>query len=266
VPTAPPRRVLAIALVTGALTLPCAGLAQSLGGAPSRVVEPAPYSPRRGADPYAAQHPPDRRPGLFERLFGWSGQRPRRNYEYAPYGWGPNDSYANTGGGYRTLCVRLCDGYYWPMNFSTTGGGVRSDAVRCENSCNSETRLFYQRSPGSDPNYMVDLSGARYADLPNAFRYRSEYVEDCRCKPQPWSAEAKTDYETRAEQQQAEADEAVVRAAERAKLAAAEQGDAAAAGAPDNPLATARQWQRRPTAPPPRRPGWERRGIFSAWW
>jgi Protein of unknown function (DUF2865) len=45
---------------------------------------------------------------------------------------------------------------------------------------------------------MVALDGDRYADLANAFRYRTEYVANCRCKPEPWSAEAKADYERRA--------------------------------------------------------------------
>jgi hypothetical protein len=45
---------------------------------------------------------------------------------------------------------------------------------------------------------MVTLTGERYADLPNAFRYRTEYVESCACRPKPWSAEAKAIYERRA--------------------------------------------------------------------
>ena len=45
---------------------------------------------------------------------------------------------------------------------------------------------------------MVALTGERYADLPNAFRYRSEYLSACACGPKPWSAEAKAQYERRA--------------------------------------------------------------------
>jgi hypothetical protein len=37
-----------------------------------------------------------------------------------------------------------------------------------------------------------------YANLPNAFRYRSEYVDACARKPKPWSAEAKAEYQRRA--------------------------------------------------------------------
>jgi hypothetical protein len=45
---------------------------------------------------------------------------------------------------------------------------------------------------------MVALTGERYADLPNAFRYRAEYVESCACGPKPWSDEAKAVYQRRA--------------------------------------------------------------------
>jgi hypothetical protein len=45
---------------------------------------------------------------------------------------------------------------------------------------------------------VVALTGERYGELPNAFRYRTEYVDACACKPKPWSAEAKAEYERRA--------------------------------------------------------------------
>jgi hypothetical protein len=45
---------------------------------------------------------------------------------------------------------------------------------------------------------MVALTGERYGEIANAFRYRSEYVEGCACKPKPWSAEAKVMFDRRA--------------------------------------------------------------------
>jgi hypothetical protein len=36
---------------------------------------------------------------------------------------------------------------------------------------------------------MVDLAGRKYAELPHAFAYRKKLVQDCTCKPTPWSAE-----------------------------------------------------------------------------
>ena len=45
---------------------------------------------------------------------------------------------------------------------------------------------------------MVALTGERYGETANAFRYRSEYVDGCACKPKPWSAEAKAGFDRRA--------------------------------------------------------------------
>ena len=55
-----------------------------------------------------------------------------------------------------------------------------------------------QPAPADDAAELWALTGERYADLPNAFRYRSEYVESCACGPRPWSDEAKAVYERRA--------------------------------------------------------------------
>lgn len=91
-------------------------------------------------------------------------------------------------GTYRTLCVRLCDGFYWPVSFSTTRDGFAEDKESCESSCGVPVKLFYYQNPDGTPEEAVDLKGERYASLTNAFRYRSEYVDSCKCQPHPWEA------------------------------------------------------------------------------
>ena len=93
-------------------------------------------------------------------------------------------------GTYRTLCVRLCDGYYFPISFSATRDRFARDAKTCETSCGGQARLFVYRNPGSDVEDMVDLRGQPYKRLSTAFLYRTEYVPQCRCKPNPWDAQA----------------------------------------------------------------------------
>lgn len=93
-------------------------------------------------------------------------------------------------GTYRTMCVRLCDGYYFPVSFSATRDRFGRDAKTCENSCGGQARLFVYRNPGADVEDMVDLRGQPYRKLNTAFLYRTEYVPACRCKPNPWDAEA----------------------------------------------------------------------------
>jgi Protein of unknown function (DUF2865) len=91
---------------------------------------------------------------------------------------------------YRTMCVRTCDGFYWPISYSVPHGRAKRDAQQCEKSCPGKARLFLYRNPGQEIEDMVDLEGRRYSDSPKAFLYRTEYVADCTCRGHPWEEEA----------------------------------------------------------------------------
>lgn len=93
---------------------------------------------------------------------------------------------------YRTYCVRLCDGFYWPISFSTTSERFDRDAATCNSACGAPARLFVHGMPGGGPGTMVSLDGIRYASLKTAFQFRTRYDAQCRCQPQPWEA-ASTD-------------------------------------------------------------------------
>jgi hypothetical protein len=94
------------------------------------------------------------------------------------------------GGTYRTLCVRLCDGFYFPISYSTRSGRFAGDAKQCEQRCPTGSRLFVHRNPGQDVDDMVDLDGRPYRSLPTAFLHRAQYVADCTCRGNPWDAAA----------------------------------------------------------------------------
>jgi hypothetical protein len=68
---------------------------------------------------------------------------------FAPYTPG-EDLRVHDGSTYRTLCVRLCDGYYFPISHATGQDGFMRDAERCAASCGSDARLFFHRNPGGD--------------------------------------------------------------------------------------------------------------------
>lgn len=91
---------------------------------------------------------------------------------------------------YRTYCVRLCDGFFWPVSFSTTGDRFEQDQATCASACGSPARLFVHKMPGGGPGTMVSLDGLPYAALKSAFLFRTKYVEACRCQPQPWEQQA----------------------------------------------------------------------------
>jgi hypothetical protein len=87
---------------------------------------------------------------------------------------------------FRTLCVRLCDGFYFPISYSTGSERFDGDASQCERQCPDRARLFVYRNPGEEIEDMRDLKGLPYRSLPTAFLYRSKYVADCTCRGNPW--------------------------------------------------------------------------------
>ncbi len=95
---------------------------------------------------------------------------------------------------FRTLCVRTCDGYYFPISYSTAQNHFAEDEQTCQRMCPAaEVILFTHRNPGEDVAQAVSLSGQPYSELPNAFRYRKELNAACSCRApgQSW-AEALT--------------------------------------------------------------------------
>ena len=91
------------------------------------------------------------------------------------------------GGAYQTMCVRTCDGYYWPVNAGATRSRMPLEDRICAESCDTEAKLFYLPRGSSDIANMVDLTGRPYSRLPNAFGYRSSLIAGCSCRPMPWS-------------------------------------------------------------------------------
>ena len=109
---------------------------------------------------------------LFERLFGGGDDRIN-----------DGDFYDFNMTTYRTVCARTCDGYYWPVSFSTVKDNIYSDAGVCESQAAvGAVSLYYYANQGGSPEDMVDINGQRYADSENAFKYRREYDAACNIK------------------------------------------------------------------------------------
>ena len=83
---------------------------------------------------------------------------------------------------FRTLCVRACDGYYFPISFSTTRDQFAYDQATCEALCpGTPVDLYYHDNPASTSQNMISLSGVPYEDHPAAFVYRAKYDKSCSC-------------------------------------------------------------------------------------
>ena len=110
----------------------------------------------------------------FSSLWGEEDEGPRGN----PNQFG-NLPFAT----YRTLCVRLCDGYYFPVSFSTLPNHFQRDSDVCQSQCAAPAELFYHQNPGGAVEQMVSVSSQQpYTSLKSAWRYRKEFVSGCSCK------------------------------------------------------------------------------------
>jgi hypothetical protein len=88
------------------------------------------------------------------------------------------------------VCVRLCDGYFFPISFAVPREYLARDARRCQESCGAEARLFFHSNVNADIADMTDLEGRPYSNLEAAFLYRAAYFPTSKCQPHPWEKAA----------------------------------------------------------------------------
>ncbi len=108
--------------------------------------------------------------GFFDRLFGDRG-----GIFSAPSG--------QMGGTFRTICVRTCDGFYFPISFATSSDRFRDDEQTCQRMCPAaEVSLYTYHNPGEEVTQAVSLNGRLYSELPTAFSYRKALNPACSCR------------------------------------------------------------------------------------
>lgn len=149
--------------------------------------------------------------GLLETLFGFLAPKPALKADPQPASRGPagtgsrmgaddgrranpyqsgEPSYSvpyHSSGRYKTVCVRLCDGYYFPINQSSTRRDFYGDAQQCRSRCNGDAQLFYMSPSETSMKNAMGLSGLAYGKLKTAFLYRKTLKPGCACKPEPWT-------------------------------------------------------------------------------
>ncbi|MFZ0558411.1 MAG: DUF2865 domain-containing protein [Methylovirgula sp.] len=119
-----------------------------------------------------------RQTGFFESLFGGQSsadvQSPQDPLELpAPESETPQ-------GGAEALCVRHCDGYFFPLSYSDRGVASLSDF--CSASCPNAEVSVYTRVPGQEIQTAVGLDGKPYMDLPAALKYQKSLDPSCTCR------------------------------------------------------------------------------------
>ncbi len=123
--------------------------------------------------------------GFFESLFGGGNSAPAATD--VPSDLPPAPSVPT--GGAEALCVRTCDGGFFPLIYSSRHVGADTLTELCKASCpNAEVRV-YTRVPGQEVKTAVGLDGTPYTSLPAALKFEKSYDPACTCKPpgQSWS-------------------------------------------------------------------------------
>ncbi len=85
----------------------------------------------------------------------------------------------------RTVCVRTCDGYLFPLANLDGRTAAPAQEQACAAACpGAETALYTVRA-GEDLDQAVSRTGTPYRSLAAAFAYRSKRVQSCTCSPGP---------------------------------------------------------------------------------
>lgn len=82
---------------------------------------------------------------------------------------------AARGGNYRTLCVRSCDGFFFPVSSAAAASDFARDERTCQMMCPGvETALYFHDAQGQESEDMVSArTQVPYTEMPNAFAYRN---------------------------------------------------------------------------------------------
>ncbi len=102
----------------------------------------------------------------------------------------PGQPQTGSGDTYRTICVRTCDGFYFPISYSTTPASFPQDEQVCQRMCPAaEVALYSHRNPGEDVAQALSTGGRSYSELPSAFAFRKAFNPSCSCRApgQTWA-------------------------------------------------------------------------------
>jgi hypothetical protein len=150
---------------------------------------------------------------VFEALFGGLArlaapqeqEAPQTDARFEDHGDQPRQSAPSgeKGGvqahsGSYAVCVRTCDGSFFPVSYS--GAGSRADSLEdvCRALCPNADMALYSFPFGGTVDEAASPTGEPYANLPNAAKFEKAYDPSCSCrrKGQTW-AEALADAEAR---------------------------------------------------------------------
>jgi Protein of unknown function (DUF2865) len=131
--------------------------------------------------------------GIIDALFGQPKPGDVEEEPLTPDGVEPEKSVGTEGearAGGKAVCVRSCDGAFFPVSYAASGSRLDTLADMCRALCpNAEVTLYTYPVTG-DIEQAVSINGARYMDSPTALRYRHTFDSSCSCRRrgQTWAS------------------------------------------------------------------------------
>lgn len=87
---------------------------------------------------------------------------------------------ANVSAGSYAVCVRTCDGSFFPVSYG--GAGERLEDV-CRSLCPNADVALYSYPFGGTIEQAVSITGEPYVNLPNALKFQQAFDSTCSCRP-----------------------------------------------------------------------------------
>jgi len=128
---------------------------------------------------------------FFEELFGLDAseeppeirQQSPDSFGLAPEPWVEDTPEDSRLGGSTAICVRECDGGFFPAGFHATSANLDDLDRLCKALCPNASVKLYTRSQWRSLDDAVSIDGVRYNEHPNAFKFQTSYDPACGCKP-----------------------------------------------------------------------------------
>ncbi len=133
---------------------------------------------------YCRQQTANQGGGFLGGLFGGPSQNqgePGIDTPPLPDAAAPPETAQGPSGGSELLCVRHCDGAFFPIAYAP-GRDQDTLADFCKASCPNTDASVYSRVPGAEIQTAVGLDGKPYMSLPAALKYQKTLDPACSCR------------------------------------------------------------------------------------
>jgi hypothetical protein len=153
-------------------------LQQRAGGGPGGRGE---LIARFNAQCTTAQQPQQQPANFLDAIFGNLARQPSDVQTVPLNPDQPLDS-GEAEAGSKAVCVRACDGAFFPVSYSASQGRLGGLEDMCRALCPNADVSLYTYPPSGQIEQAVSINGAKYMDMPNALKYRQSLDPTCSCK------------------------------------------------------------------------------------